>query len=153
MEGRDRGRQAANVQRTTGPSALCQYYGILGGFARESLRKVRLGHSFFGYLQPWLVFRFYGCYENLAQGSTTRALQDLTGGIVQSFGLTHQDRFLTFQVLNSAVPRSSLLIATIAPVSYIFIFTHTFLLKLLLSGKGKQEATAVAEWFNHATCV
>nr|XP_022900418.1 calpain-9-like isoform X1 [Onthophagus taurus] len=59
--------------------------------------------------------KFYGCYENLQQGSTTRALQDLTGGIVQSFGLTHQDRFLTFQVLNSAVPRSSLLIATILP--------------------------------------
>ncbi|XP_065156329.1 calpain-9-like isoform X3 [Atheta coriaria] len=58
--------------------------------------------------------KFYGCYENLTHGSTTRALQDLTGGIVQSFGLTHQDRFLTFQVLNSAVPRSSLLIATIA---------------------------------------
>ncbi|KAJ8915044.1 hypothetical protein NQ315_016019 [Exocentrus adspersus] len=57
--------------------------------------------------------KFYGCYEQLSQGSTTRALQDLTGGIVQSFGLTHQDRFLTFQVLNSAVPRSSLLIATI----------------------------------------
>ncbi|XP_030759700.1 calpain-9-like isoform X2 [Sitophilus oryzae] len=57
--------------------------------------------------------KFYGSYENLLSGSTTRALQDLTGGIVQSFGLTHQDRFLTFQVLNSAVPRSSLLIATI----------------------------------------
>ncbi|XP_050298311.1 calpain-9-like isoform X2 [Anthonomus grandis grandis] len=57
--------------------------------------------------------KFYGCYENLTQGSTTKALQDLTGGIVQSFGLSHQDRFLTFQVLNSAVPRSSLLIATI----------------------------------------
>ncbi|KAK9739717.1 Calpain large subunit, domain III [Popillia japonica] len=59
--------------------------------------------------------KFYGCYENLQQGSTTRALQDLTGGIVQSFGLTHQDKYLTFQVLNSAVPRSSLLIATIIP--------------------------------------
>ncbi|KAI4456929.1 calpain [Holotrichia oblita] len=59
--------------------------------------------------------KFYGCYESLQQGSTTRALQDLTGGIVQSFGLTHQDKYLTFQVLNSAVPRSSLLIATIIP--------------------------------------
>ncbi|XP_049817199.1 calpain-9-like isoform X2 [Aethina tumida] len=57
--------------------------------------------------------KFYGCYENLQQGSITRALQDITGGIVQSFVLTHQDRFITFQVLNSAVPRSSLLIATI----------------------------------------
>lgn len=48
---------------------------------------------------------------------TTRALQDLTGGIVQSFGLSSQDRYLTFQVLNSAVPRSSLLIACIQQVS------------------------------------
>lgn len=61
--------------------------------------------------------RLYGNYENLSSGSTTRSLQDLTGGIVQSFGLSHQDRYLTFQVLNSAVPRSSLLIATITPVS------------------------------------
>ncbi|XKL67033.1 hypothetical protein PGB90_010453 [Kerria lacca] len=58
--------------------------------------------------------KFYGSYESLSQGgSTTRALQDLTGGIVQSFGLSNQDRYLTYQVLNSAVPRSSLLIASI----------------------------------------
>lgn len=57
MEGRDRGRQAANVQRTTGPSALCQHYGILGGFARESLRKVRLERAFFGslYNRGWFL--------------------------------------------------------------------------------------------------
>ncbi|XP_075234910.1 calpain-1 catalytic subunit-like [Lycorma delicatula] len=60
--------------------------------------------------------KIYGCYENLSVGgSTTRALQDLTGGIVQSFGLSNQDRYLTYQVLNSAVPRSSLLIASINP--------------------------------------
>jgi hypothetical protein len=61
--------------------------------------------------------RLYGCYESLQAGFTTRALQDLTGGIVQSFGLSNQDRYLTFQVLNSAVPRSSLLIASINHVS------------------------------------
>lgn len=66
-----------------------------------------------------LIFRLYGNYENLMSGSTTRSLQDLTGGIVQSFGLSHQDRYLTFQVLNSAVPRSSLLIATITPVLHL----------------------------------
>ena len=65
----------------------------------------------------YAVCRLYGCYENLQAGFTTRALQDLTGGIVQSFGLSNQDRYLTFQVLNSAVPRSSLLIASISPVS------------------------------------
>lgn len=61
-----------------------------------------------------MFHRFYGSYECLSHGgSTTRALQDLTGGIVQSFGLSNQDRYLTYQVLNSAVPRSSLLIASI----------------------------------------
>lgn len=64
--------------------------------------------------------RLYGCYESLQAGFTTRALQDLTGGIVQSFGLSNQDRYLTFQVLNSAVPRSSLLIASINLVSSEF---------------------------------
>jgi len=68
-------------------------------------------------VQGYAVCRLYGCYENLQAGFTTRALQDLTGGIVQSFGLSNQDRYLTFQVLNSAVPRSSLLIASINPVS------------------------------------
>nr|CAH7717763.1 unnamed protein product [Callosobruchus chinensis] len=71
------------------------------------------GTEFWASLLEKAYAKFYGCYEQLTHGSTTRALQDLTGGIVQSFGLTYQDRFLTFQVLNSAVPRSSLLIATI----------------------------------------
>ncbi|CAH0387534.1 unnamed protein product [Bemisia tabaci] len=58
--------------------------------------------------------KLYGCYESLSKGGcTTRALQDLTGGIVQSFSLSNQDRLLTFQVLNSAVPRSSILVACI----------------------------------------
>ena len=61
--------------------------------------------------------KLYGCYENLHLGFTTRAFQDLTGGIVQSFGLNNQEKYLTFQVLNSAVPRSTLIIASINPVS------------------------------------
>lgn len=68
--------------------------------------------------------KLYGCYENLHSGFTTRALQDLTGGIVQSFGLSNQERYLTFQVLNSAVPRSSLLIASINPVIYFFFCSY-----------------------------
>ena len=43
--------------------------------------------------------KLYGCYEALHSGFTTKALQDLTGGIVQSFSLTSQDRLLTYQVL------------------------------------------------------
>ncbi|XP_057379033.1 calpain-9-like isoform X1 [Daphnia carinata] len=58
--------------------------------------------------------KLYGNYENLHAGFTTKALQDLTGGIVQSFCLSQQDKFLTYQVLNSAVPRSTLLIASIS---------------------------------------
>ncbi|XP_077285605.1 calpain-1 catalytic subunit-like isoform X2 [Arctopsyche grandis] len=71
--------------------------------------------EFWASLMEKAYAKLYGNYENLSSGSTTRSLQDLTGGIVQSFGLSHQDRYLTFQVLNSAVPRSSLLIATITP--------------------------------------
>ena len=42
--------------------------------------------------------RLYGNYEALHSGFTTKALQDLTGGIVQSFSLNSQDRLLTYQV-------------------------------------------------------
>ena len=45
--------------------------------------------------------KLYGCYEALHGGFTTKALQDLTGGIVQSFSLTSQDRLLTYQVKRS----------------------------------------------------
>ena len=47
------------------------------------------------------------------QNSTTLALQDLTGGIVQSFSLQQHETFVIYQVLNSAVPRSSLIVASI----------------------------------------
>ncbi|CAG7820655.1 unnamed protein product, partial [Allacma fusca] len=60
--------------------------------------------------------KLYGSYDKMhATGSGARALQDLTGGIVQSFALASQDRHLTYQVLNSAVPRSSLIVATVLP--------------------------------------
>lgn len=60
----------------------------------------------------WCV-RLYGSYGALRAGSTARALQDLSGGIVQAFSL-RQPRALTFRVLNSAVPRSTLLLAALA---------------------------------------
>lgn len=69
----------------------------------------------------FFICRLYGTYEHLHAGFTTKALQDLTGGIVQSFSLSQQDKFLTYQVLNSAVPRSTLLIASISYVSLLFL--------------------------------
>ena len=48
--------------------------------------------------------KLYGCYEALHGGFTTKALQDLTGGIVQSFSLTSQDRLLTYQVQDQINP-------------------------------------------------
>lgn len=63
-------------------------------------------------------FRLYGSYVALRVGSVSRALQDLSGGIVQSFSLVQQPKGLTAQVLNSAVPRSTLLVATVAQVNY-----------------------------------
>ncbi|XP_075980060.1 calpain-9-like isoform X2 [Anticarsia gemmatalis] len=58
--------------------------------------------------------KLHGGYAALRGTGTARALQDLTGAIVQSFSLRHQPHALTFQVLNSAVPRSTLLVATLA---------------------------------------
>ncbi|CAD0202842.1 unnamed protein product [Chrysodeixis includens] len=55
--------------------------------------------------------KLYGSYGALRGGSVASALQDLTGGVVQSFSLRAQPRALTFQVLNSGVPRSTLLVA------------------------------------------
>ncbi|XP_059045784.1 calpain-1 catalytic subunit-like [Achroia grisella] len=55
--------------------------------------------------------KLYGSYRALREGSSARALQDLTGGIVQSFCLRRQPRALTLQVLHSAVPRSTLVVA------------------------------------------
>ena len=52
-----------------------------------------------------LLSQLYGCYEALHSGFTTKALQDLTGGIVQSFSLTSQDRLLTYQVRKSSPAR------------------------------------------------
>ncbi|KAJ8712015.1 hypothetical protein PYW07_004857 [Mythimna separata] len=58
--------------------------------------------------------KLHGSYAALRGGSVARALQELSGGIVQSFSLRAQPRALTFQVLNSAVPRSTLLVAVAA---------------------------------------
>lgn len=60
--------------------------------------------------------KLHGSFAALRGASAARALQDLSGAIVQSFSLRHQPHALTFQVLNSAVPRSTLLVATLAPV-------------------------------------
>lgn len=82
--------------------------------------------------------RLYGTYEHLHTGFTTKALQDLTGGIVQSFSLSQQDKFLTYQVLNSAVPRSTLLIASISSVGVSLLSVP------LLPGDGRRSYPTVS---------
>lgn len=57
--------------------------------------------------------KFYGSYANLHGGKTAQALQDLTGGISQSFRLAEHDPHVMFQTVNSSVTRSTLLAATI----------------------------------------
>ncbi|CAG4944730.1 unnamed protein product [Parnassius apollo] len=59
--------------------------------------------------------KLYGSYAALRDGSCARALQDLTGGVVQSFAPPRQPPALLLRVLNSAVPRSTLLVATAKP--------------------------------------
>ncbi|XP_069361000.1 calpain-2 catalytic subunit-like [Maniola hyperantus] len=58
--------------------------------------------------------KLHGGYARLRGGSVARALQELTGGVVQSFAPPRQPRALLLQVLHSAVPRSTLLVATVA---------------------------------------
>ncbi|XP_063537507.1 calpain-A-like isoform X2 [Cydia strobilella] len=63
--------------------------------------------------------KLYGSYAAMraagaaaAGEGTARALQELTGGIVQSFSLQRQPQPLTLQVLHSAAPRSTIIVAT-----------------------------------------
>lgn len=55
--------------------------------------------------------RLYGSYAALRDVSVACALQELSGGVVQSFSLRTQPRALTLQLLQAAAPRSSLLVA------------------------------------------
>ncbi|XP_072945080.1 calpain-B-like [Epargyreus clarus] len=64
--------------------------------------------------------KLYGSYaaaqaSERAGGGLARALQELTGGVLQSFAPPQQPRALLYQVLAAAVPRSTLLVATAAP--------------------------------------
>ncbi|CAK1586579.1 unnamed protein product [Parnassius mnemosyne] len=59
--------------------------------------------------------KLYGSYAALRGGSCARALQDMTGGVVQSFAPPRQPPALLLRVLNTAVPRSTLLVATAKP--------------------------------------
>ncbi|CAG4988124.1 unnamed protein product [Colias eurytheme] len=60
--------------------------------------------------------KLHGGYAALraARGGLARALQELSGGVVQSFAPPRQPRALLLQVLHAAVPRSTLLVATAA---------------------------------------
>ncbi|RWS31726.1 calpain-9-like isoform X3 [Leptotrombidium deliense] len=54
--------------------------------------------------------KLYGCYENYLRSCfTAQTLQDLTGGIAQSFTIAHHDGHIIYQMISSAVPRSTLL--------------------------------------------
>ncbi|CAK1550299.1 unnamed protein product [Leptosia nina] len=58
--------------------------------------------------------KLHGSYGALAgaSASVARALQELTGGVVQSFSPPRQPPRLLLQVLHSALPRSTIIIAT-----------------------------------------
>ncbi|XP_045451558.1 calpain-2 catalytic subunit-like [Melitaea cinxia] len=56
--------------------------------------------------------KLHGSYGALRAGSAARALQELSGGVVQSFAPPRQPRALLLQVLHSAVPRSTLLVGS-----------------------------------------
>lgn len=62
--------------------------------------------------------KLHGNYEYyLKHCFTAQTLQDLTGGIAQSFTIPHHDGHIIYQMIASAVPRSTLLSACISTTS------------------------------------
>ena len=54
--------------------------------------------------------KLYGNYESYLRNCfTAQTMQDLTGGIAQSFSITHHDGHVIYQMISSAVSRSTLL--------------------------------------------
>lgn len=95
-----------------GGRVLCASSGVRDDFTLALLHKA--------------YAKLHGSFAALRGAGVARALQDLSGAIVQSFSLRHQPHALTFQVLNSAVPRSTLLVATLVAV----LSTHVYILTL-----------------------
>ncbi|CAH0720612.1 unnamed protein product, partial [Brenthis ino] len=58
--------------------------------------------------------KLHGGYAALRGGSVARALQELSGGVVQSFAPPRPPRAALLHVLRAALPRASLLLATCA---------------------------------------
>ena len=94
------GWQTSHLQGKTRLSSLYWPRRVLGSSAGESLCQGNWSDDQPRFNEEINISdgQLYGCYEALHSGFTTKALQDLTGGIVQSFSLTSQDRLLTYQV-------------------------------------------------------
>lgn len=96
---------------------------------------------------PLERIRLYGSYAALrAEGGgegEARALQDLTGGIVQSFSLRHQAPPLTLQVLNSALPRSTVVVATAPRPRHGLLPRQPYCVTGLARVRGAADATLV----------
>uniref|UniRef100_T1KNX4 Calpain catalytic domain-containing protein n=1 Tax=Tetranychus urticae TaxID=32264 RepID=T1KNX4_TETUR len=61
--------------------------------------------------------KMYGSYDYYLKNCfTAQTLQDLTGGIAQSFTIPHHDGHIIYQMISSAVPRSTLLSACISSI-------------------------------------
>lgn len=86
-------------------------------------------------LLTMLFRRFYGGYAFLKYGTVGRALQDLTGAVVQSVPASGP-------LLGGAVPRSTLLIAISSSVSIFDCDSICFRKpNIPISGKGHKTST------------
>ena len=65
-----------------------------------------------------LTCRLYGSYESLRGGKTSEAMEDFTGGIVETFDLTKADNNL-FKMIEKYVKKASLMSSSIALVAYV----------------------------------
>lgn len=114
-------RSIADSRRKTSLFALLTAWRFLGGAVGKGLRKViniLLCFIFKGefLLKIWIFSRrLYGGYSFLKYGTVGRALQDLTGAVVQSVPPS-------LPLLSGSVPRSTILVAITDTVSDILLF-------------------------------
>ena len=64
-----------------------------------------------------LLYRLYGSYGSLKGGRTSEAMEDFTGGVVETFNLTKVDYSL-FQKIEKCAKKASLMSTSIALVTF-----------------------------------
>ncbi|XP_022834395.1 calpain-1 catalytic subunit-like [Spodoptera litura] len=102
-------RLPARAHCPLGDTVPARAHCPLGDTVPARTARQHCSHDFTLPLLEKAYAKLHGSYAALRDTSVARALQELSGGVVQSFSLRAQPRALTLQLLQAAAPRSSLL--------------------------------------------